>query len=731
MSNEMLKTKRVAIAATTKNKGERACVLLSKEGHARLAKNALKDLYSLVPVYRMVTIHGFKADKSLLATVVAVSGGNSPVTRKFLPEVPVEKAMKIAVMNSDGVISGYRDIITGREIAGKRYEYTDEIVLIKFDIKEGSKEERKAAEKIYKEVVSKGISLEGSTVKIGNQGGEYVEALVATPSNERNKQLLGTTVDNKIAWTRLEEVGGYAISKKLNKQITIADFEKVAKRLGLFATPAIPFARVGNKKYGLMLINTKVLGVHDFKNEVNESLKSVGIDIDNNQFDGICWFSNNFAHEGLKNLGVHVNARQAGMFAFQNRMQGSYSKCLSDTSSKDIMNRIASVLSKKYGNDVKIIGNKDEIGVIVDTNGAKLLDLDYDFNEEGVMVYVLDIAKENKSQTDNQLIYKFMAMNPNATRVVLENLAYRDMSIFNNSFGDFENNIFPSDVNVDKFLMNLAKSNPDTPFSAEVIGDKYIISQIAAEGARRHESAFKRGHVNIESSFLRASFDGSYIISDGKVKNVLGVDNRGCIECYSNDVLDDKAKRIAEIEGNPKLSAENKKALLDQELTAIGIKHPAPGMEEFQAFRFLTENELKARLAGLFRSGQIDDTDMNLLFQYFYFTSYGIIKLAPSNVLKHKLAGMDTDFDGIKVVFEKGLVDIAMEYYGYKQDEIETLTGEEGLTYGGNVPYIDYSKKAVNYLKGYLAEQVSETVCDAEEADDTEEAMLKDFFGSN
>ena len=179
---------------------------------------------------------------------------------------------------------------------------------------------------------------------------------------------------------------------------------------------------------------------------------------------------------------------------------------------------------------------------------------------------------------------------------------------------------------------------------------------------------------------------------------MLSVDSRGCIECFSNDILDEKKEEIKAIEDS-NLAAYQKKAKLDELLTAFIIKHPAPGMEEIQLVRFKTVNEIKFSLAELYKAGTITKEDVDLLFQYFYFTSYGVIKIAPSNVLKHKLAGMDTDFDGVKVVFEPSLVAIVVDFYLNRKEAIANHTGRVDVTYGGVVPYIDCDKKATDLLK--------------------------------
>ena len=704
INNNNMEERRVAIKATQpKRKGIDPLAGLDRDVHAKLCKTLTKGLYNLVPIYRMISIFGYKdLDGELSVKMYDVTGGNSPVAREFLPEEKIIKTINIVNLDSDGKISGYRNVTTGvKNDKNIEYVYTDQLILIKFDMEEYSQESREIAAEIYDAVISKGISITDNKVFVGErENAEKVDVLVATPSNERNKQLLATNVQADIAWERLEKIGGHAISKKLAEGMPLSKFNKLAKRLGIFATPAIPFARVGNEKFGMLLVDTEILGDFDFNKEMTDILASIGVDIDNNQFDGICWLSNNFMLEGIKNLGVkHLNARQAGMFAPQNRAEALYSKCLADVVSMPIIKRLKEVLESRLPKEaLKVVGNPNEIGLIVDTNGAKLLDLDFEFNAEGIMVYLLDLAKGTKSGTDNQLSYKLGTMNLEATMKAYKELAAKDMKEFNDSFADVATGLLDSKMDVNKLLVNIAKNNPQSYLASQVFRDKYIIADIARDAVVKHEAAYRRGRVAVDSLFQRAMFDCSTLITNGAVQGVLNVDSRGCIECFSNDILDEKREEIEAIE-NSNLAAYQKKAKLDELLTAFIIKHPAPGMEEIQLVRFKTVNEIKLSLAELYKAGTITKEDVDLLFQYFYFTSYGVIKIAPSNVLKHKLAGMDTDFDGVKVVFEPSLVAIVVHFYLDRKESIANHTGRVDVTYGGVVPYIDCDKKATDLLK--------------------------------
>ena len=96
--------------------------------------------------------------------------------------------------------------------------------------------------------------------------------------------------------------------------------------------------------------------------------------------------------------------------------------------------------------------------------------------------------------------------------------------------------------------------------------------------------------------------------------------------------------------------------------------------------------------------GIIDQATARLVFNYFSFTSYGTIKIAADNALKHKLAGMDTDYDGVVVILEKELVDILVDVYAKRKEALEESTGLIA-SHAGTIPFIDSSKDCVNFFE--------------------------------
>ena len=315
-----------------------------------------------------------------------------------------------------------------------------------------------------------------------------------------------------------------------------------------------------------------------------------------------------------------------------------------------------------------------------------------------MQVYLLDIAKASESRTSTQMMSKFALMDNKATSSFMNNKAYDDCVNYADSIGDQSFSLLNEDINVWQTLINIGKTMPAASKTAlDIYSDENVMTRLLTDVSKKHEAAYKKCQVKIDSMFERALFDSTYLLTDGKVDSLLGTDDRGAIECYSNDILEKYSEEIKAIEENDVLSPEQKKQLLDLKLTAAVVKYPTPGTEEIAPVRFLTEKELRSRVMDLVANGIIDEHTAKIVFNYFSFTSYGVIKIAADNALKHKLAGMDTDYDGVVVILEQELNAILLDVYAKRKAALEE---REGLiaSHGGTIPYIDSSKDAEDFF---------------------------------
>ena len=704
----------VVIAKTTANNKIANYIGMDMETHAILAKNCLRDvLYSWAPVYRMITICGLDDENGMLtpeeakliARINFVLGGNSPIARSFVKGDSVERALDVIQYNEKGIPS-YRKIVTGNNSSSRvKYDYVNDIVLVKFsnDVIEPA-----AAQALSERVLAEGLTITpDNKIVFGKQEGEFINPLVWTPSNERSGQILFTPMNPDQAWEKLESIGGGSIGRKLSGEMPLAAFKKVASRLGLFATPAVEFIKTGNDSHGLLVLDHELEGADDFSEAHRKALAKIGIKIDRKQWDGAAFLSADLALDGLKNLGMKkVDIKKALMFAFQLRVSQVYAKVFGEALHQSVMNKIAGYviaeldkIEEATGKKLyRIYGNANNIGMILDSNAAKIVDLSQDAPAEGMQVYLLDIAKASESRTSTQMMSKFALMNNVATSSFMNNKAYDDCVNYADSIGDQSFSLLNEDVNVWQTLLNIGKTMPAASKTAlDIYSDENIMTRLLSDVSKKHEAAYKKCQVKIDSMFERALFDSTYLLTDGKVDSLLGTDDRGAIECYSNDILEKYSEEIKAIEENDALSPEQKKQLLDLKLTASVVKYPTPGTEEIAPVRFLTAKELRSRVADLVANGVIDEDVAKIVWNYFSFTSYGVIKIAADNALKHKLAGMDTDYDGVVVILEQELNAILLDVYAKRKAALEE---REGLIapHGGTIPYIDSSKDAQDFF---------------------------------
>ena len=680
---------------------------INREIHAAMVRKTLRDtLYSWSPIYRMITINGTNEDNDLLYNVQNVVGGNSPVARAFVKKNTEAKDMTVIQFDEKGMPL-FRKITTGDSNSRIRYDYTDEIVLIRFsnDMQTiGSM----SSEEIVESIISQGLTIDKDRVVVGKADeGTHIDALIWTPSNERNGQILFTSLDPNEAWDKLEAIGGGSISRKLAGKMPVAKFKKLASRLGLFATPAVEFTQVGTENHGLLVLDHELLSTEDFNNIGKEILAKIGVEIDAKQWDGAAFFSAELALDGLKNLGMNrIDIKKALMFAFQLRISQVYAKVFGEALHQSVLNKMSRYIIQELdkieattGKKLyRIYGNENCISMILDGNAAKIVDLDQDAKEEGMTVYLLDIAKGSESGTATQMTDKFAIFNKEATAEFLFNRGKKDCLDYAKSIGDNDCSLLGEDINVWQTLLNIGKSAPaDSKIAFDVFSDQYIISKLLKDTSKKHEAAYKKGRVSIASEFERALFDSTYLLTDGAINSILKVTELGAIECYSTDVLERFAEEIEAIETNDNLSDIEKTAKLDEILTGAVIKYPTPGREEIELVRFKTEREIRATIMTYVNNGVIDQATARLVFNYFSFTSYGTIKIAADNALKHKLAGMDTDYDGVVVILEKALIDILVDVYAKRKVALEESTGLIA-SHAGTIPFIDAAKDCVNFF---------------------------------
>ena len=642
-----------------------AMLTSAQRAHKNYVKKFMSSLYAFFPVYNKFTV-----DKDGNFTKKYTIGGNTPIVRELEVEAKIDK---ITVTNAD--TGSEYSIETGKN---KRYGKINDIV----SLSSGKNVT------VIKDAISNGLYLDKdmNVVEPGTEGAVKYKIFIWSNSNERNVEALFINAEkfngNK-SMELIDRVSGGSFSANLptDGEIPFKKFEKVGKRLGILHTPAIKAAKAKH----VIFVDGDLLGTDDMKLDseylkengmdctLEEFLETKGVVNDKNTYDGACYLSEEFFNDCAKELGVEMPAWILKLFAAQNRSEGLMSKVFGEASRQEVLRAIKEyaylLLERGLVKGVYEIGNKlSPIDMVIDTNGAKLANMDrvLDPNSEGFDVYVLNIAKASISALSGQMIEKFTSMDMNTTLDFIKTHAAnkadeilgrkldKSLHLGRDKFGKLA---LEGDM-----IENLITVNKE-----RALADKSVMAKIVTEQAAWQDSAVRKGKVEIDSLYHHVLFDITKMISVDKIDYILGFDkDLMAVQGFSLDVIAKNVDAIAEIEEDPTLTDAEKKSKLDKIMTAVIIKYPTPGKEEFELVRYLTKNELLKLInrAVLKVSATMADDEVKALTKrlrrYFFETSFGVVKLAPLNILKNKLAGMDTDYDAICSIFEPVLVDLAV-----------------------------------------------------------------------
>ena len=505
--------------------------------------------------------------------------------------------------------------------------------------------------------------------------GRTLSVLNWSPSNMRNETQLMTPIKPDEAFKILDEVSGGALSQALQGELSIEALIKASARLGILGAPAIPMVNSANAEFGYVIYMKEIQGPADFSKEENDKLVNAGIKIDTNTYDGAFAISVEMLKATFARYGMKLSTENALSFAVQTRATKFFTKVFGEAKTQDNMqfrlqklleatpkNRVLRVEAgadvsnlNKADYDLIIVGNEACLGSIIDTNGGKLLNnISLQTIADGeVMTYLLDVAKCSKTATSGQMLQKFLTANMDATIAAI--LACMGRNMDNKLEEKLYGEVNPHKCSLAEFILRYAANGKNNSVALE---------SVIKEELRNQESMIKNLKVDIDAYFQRALFDDTYFLTNGKVASLLGRNKwTGRLECYSRDIEVQFADEIDAIESRTDLSEDEKDKAVSELLTGVAFKYPSPSSDENAILTYQTSKQLERRINNLFAAGTITEQERNILSDDFLNTSYGVTKLGADNTLKHKLAGMDTDYDGIAVVFEKSLVDILLAKY--------------------------------------------------------------------
>lgn len=651
--------------------------------------------------------------------------GNSPIVRAVFEAQganPIKK-ITIPVRDDDGNITSYYSIVTG--VAGVKQTHKYHLIKGLVQINFGSSfPEEKAIEQGLTITAQGGVYL-GNMTK-AYPGAKWYTPATWTPSMQRKSSMIFTCLAEE-TWKISEVIGGGAIGHmvKKYKDKSPEKYKKLGARLGLFSAPSLyggSFHTSGNvPEEGVLILNNSLLGRGDFTEETEEELKKKLEELvpeptqdeldkelaaaaddpldakeikdrqtkekatreaardelkkavpDKKTFDGAAWITNDKIAEIVKIMTggrIRLNKAESARLSLQMRTNYIYSKVFADSVTKIVLDTIVKYIRKHFVGEYKIYGNKNNIVAVFDSNAAKLID--FDFLDEKLInegkemnIYVLNPAKGTDCATGSQLFVKLGLANKQATMAWARKHRESDLAKTIDSAycpvgGDA--NFMDSSINANNVV--LAQQESNDAIKNRIISDRLVMS-------RKVRDIFKKADADIAgfrflleecSKTLKALFDITYILTDEKVISLLGETKDGAVEIFAPDIEESTGGKT---------------------VRAFGLKYPCPGEKEFERFSLVTYSEIKRRILELKKNGTIDETEA--LVEYYKYSSFGAVILAPDNAMKNKLAGMDTDFDGISIIWEKGLVSI-----------LENAAKKDAMTigvesYSGPIPFIIY-----------------------------------------
>ena len=532
-------------------------------------------------------------------------------------------------------------------------------------------------QKFVDEVETMGLRItKENKVYVANKSveGTHLTVLNWSPSNMRSETQLMTAIQADKAFEIMDEVSGGALSQAIEGKMTVAGLIKLSARLGILGAPSVEMVKAANEEFGYVIVLDEILGPQDYNKETKEMLESNGIEIDDNTSDGAYCISVEMMQKSFAKLGRNLSMEKALLFAAQTRANKYFTKVFGEATTQKKMQFRLNRLIEMYGEDkvlfveagadvsnlnkedykVIVVGNRETLGCIIDYNGGKLLkNISLQKIVEGnVTTHLLDIAKCSDTSTSGQMLAKFLIANKEATiNALLECMAENfDAELENMLSGDVD----AHKASLAQFMVRYVPNGVENTAALEAL---------IKEMLPRLQSMVYKSKIDIKAYFQRALFDDTFFLTAGKVDSLLARNKySGRLECYSRDVEVKFAEEINEIENSNATRAE-KDAKLAELLTGVAFKYPSPSSDENAIVTYVTSAQLKARINAMYKAKQITRDERAILLDDFLNTSYGVTKLGADNTLKHKLAGMDTDYDGIAVVFEKKLVDILLTKY--------------------------------------------------------------------
>lgn len=614
--------------------------------HAVASKKFMSELYEVTPVFNQVVV-SVDENGSFVSTSELTVGGNSTLAR--FEGFTVNQEVQQVVVSEDINDNGNTRQLLVECGPDARYRIVEDILVVKFSNDAVSR---------FKEFREDYLYLDDSMNMTNKDNATYKYHLASwSPSGMKSRKTLWVEASNRTPQDIFDitnKLSGNAFDVLFNGQVKSSDkIIKGSARLGITtSTPMIDTLKVGyGTDYSILVLDTEIEGTEDFSNELAQDLKVLNIDIDNYTYDGFALCSTKLNKDLFAAKGFNISDQLARMIAPQARMDALLMKVFAEALDQDMINKVSEYLQKKYSNKCHVYGN-GPISLVIDSNAAKMIN-NKQLATQACTYYILDIAKHSNSNTSGQMLDKLNDVYDLTSFMGVK--AYETLDMCNDRKLDVG-------VKVSKKgnILGTAQEKILALNSEEALTDEAVIKTVMNDSIKKSTSMLTKLSVNIDAHFGRALFDATKLLTDGKLEYVLGYrEDIKAVEVFYNDILIEKEEAIRVIEEDETLSNSEKTAKLDDILTGFMIKYPCSPKREFQLTRCLTTREVTLRTNVLARQYNLTHEEHNMTLRYINNTPFGTVKIAPVNGMKNKLAGMDTDYDGVVIVLEKELVDVA------------------------------------------------------------------------
>lgn len=279
--------------------------------------------------------------------------------------------------------------------------------------------------------------------------------------------------------------------------------------------------------------------------------------------------------------------------------------------------------AKFNSNEYVILGDRNNICFIADDNASKYLAFEGKYR-----VMMLDVPRVNKKKIN----LSWQAFNKIVSFASEETLEYLSDKFADDMAGKVKETLVDNDPTL---LGNTSTVALSLNKEAKRVYDNILA--LIKDNTQEMTSKIEGCKVSVDGIFARAAFESSDMIV--KSMNLLKADS------YYAEVFCPSLEDGEEV---------------------MGLKFPCPTKDEFQIYKNVGIKTMASRIEVKRVAGEITDKEAELLLANFKGYGAATLVIVQEDSLKHKQAGMDTDYDGLQLIRDKKIVADAVADYKAK-----------------------------------------------------------------